>query len=39
LLSYNRIDENYHLSSKKAMFLNLKAYYQALKLDYADTLP
>lgn len=27
---YNRLQGNYHLSNKKALFLNMKAYYQSI---------
>lgn len=30
---YNRIDANYHLSNKKALFVNLYNYYKQLDLD------
>lgn len=30
---YNRLDCNYHLSNKKALFLNLTEYYTQLGLD------
>jgi len=39
IFSYNWIDDNYHLSSKKAIYWNLKAYYDILKQDYSNTLP
>ena len=30
---YNRIDKNFHLSNKKALFLNVSNYYKALGFD------
>lgn len=32
-LIYNRLDDNYHLSNKKALFLNVSAYYQAMGIN------
>lgn len=36
---YNRIEDNYHLSDKKALFINMKKYYDKLNLDVFDYLP
>ena len=30
---YNRLEDNYHLSNKKALFKNIVNYYTALNLD------
>jgi hypothetical protein len=30
---YNRMDDNFHLTNKKALFMNICNYYQKLKLD------
>ena len=30
---YNRLEDNYHLSNKKALFLNVSAYYQAMGIN------
>lgn len=30
---YNRIDANYHLANKKALFMNIDTYYKALGYD------
>ena len=30
---YNRLDCNFHLSNKKALFVNMNSYYRALGLD------
>ena len=27
---YNKIEDNYHLSNKKALFVNMKMYYEAM---------
>lgn len=32
-LIYNRLDDNYHLSNKKALFLNISTYYRAMGID------
>lgn len=36
---YNRLDCNYELANKKALFLNMYYYYKAKGLDPFDTLP
>jgi tubulin---tyrosine ligase len=36
---YNRIDMNFHLSNKKALFINMKRYYECIGEDPFDTLP
>ena len=36
---YNRLENNYHLTNKKALFLNLRQYYEVLGQDYSDVLP
>ena len=30
---YNRLEDNYHLSNKKALFMNLNSYYKAIGYD------
>jgi hypothetical protein len=30
---YNRLEDNFHLSNKKALFFNMTQYYKALKED------
>jgi len=32
-LIYNRLEDNYHLSNKKALFLNVSAYYQSMGIN------
>jgi hypothetical protein len=27
---YNKLEDNYHLSNKKALFLNMRFYYEAI---------
>ena len=36
---YNHLENHFHLSNKKAMFLNMQSYYCSLKQDPFDTLP
>ena len=36
---YNRIEHNYHLSNKKALFYNMKMYYEAMDEDPWLALP
>lgn len=36
---YNRMECNYHLSNKKALFYNMRAYYEAIKENPYDYLP
>ena len=36
---YNRIEDNFHVNNKKALFLNMKNYYDALDQDPFETLP
>ena len=36
---YNKIEDNYHLSNKKALFVNMKTYYEAMHEDPFDSLP
>jgi hypothetical protein len=33
---YNRLDDNYHLSNKKALFRNVRNYYLAMGVDPFD---
>jgi hypothetical protein len=30
---YNRLDANYHLANKKALFVNMSEYYKAIGLN------
>jgi len=32
-LTYSKLDANFHLANKKALFLNVSAYYRAMGLD------
>ena len=36
---YNKIEDNYHLSNKKALFINMKSYYESQKQNIYDVLP
>lgn len=36
---YNKLEDNYHLSNKKALFLNMRCYYEALGEDPFHALP
>lgn len=36
---YNKIEDNFHVSNKKALYLNMKNYYEALNEDVFDYLP
>ena len=36
---YSKLEDNYHLSNKKALFMNMTQYYRALNQDPWDTLP
>jgi len=33
---YNRLEDNYHLANKKALFMNISNYYRALGMDPFD---
>jgi hypothetical protein len=33
------LENNFHLSNKKALFMNMKLYYEALNMDPFDVLP
>jgi hypothetical protein len=36
---YNKLEDNYHLSNKKALFINMKNYYESLNEDSFNYLP
>lgn len=36
---YNKLEDNFHLSNKKALFLNMKNYYEAMNKDVFSALP
>lgn len=36
---YNKIEDNFHLNNKKALYLNMKNYYEAMDQDVFDNLP
>ena len=39
LISYSKQENNYHLSNKKAIYYNMKVYYDAIGTDYHANLP
>jgi hypothetical protein len=36
---YNKLENNGHLNNKRALYLNMKEYYEAQGLDVEDSLP
>lgn len=36
---YNKIEDNFHMNNKKALYLNMKNYYEALDQDVFANLP
>jgi hypothetical protein len=36
---YNKIEDNFHMNNKKALYLNMKNYYEALEQDVFANLP
>ena len=36
---YNKIEDNFHVNNKKALYLNMKNYYEALGEDVFANLP
>lgn len=36
---YNKLEENFHLSNKKALYYNMRSYYEALKEDMTNAMP
>lgn len=36
---YNKLEDNFHLSNKKALFLNMKNYYDAMGRDVFSAVP
>jgi hypothetical protein len=36
---YNKIEDNFHMNNKKALYLNMKNYYEAMDQDVFDNLP
>ena len=36
---YNKIEDNFHMNNKKALYLNLKNYYEALDQDVFNVVP
>jgi hypothetical protein len=38
-IMYAKMENNYHLSNKKAIYYNMKVYYEAIGIDYFNHLP
>lgn len=36
---YNKIEDNFHMNNKKALFINMKNYYEAIDQDVFENLP
>ena len=36
---YNKIEDNFHMNNKKALFMNLKNYFEAMDEDVFDHVP
>lgn len=36
---YNKIEDNFHVNNKKALFLNMKNYYEAMGADVFENIP
>lgn len=36
---HNHLENNWNLSNKKALFYNMRAYYEAIHKDYSNYLP
>ncbi len=36
---YGKLECNYHLANKKALFMNMKLYYEAIGMDPFEVLP
>ena len=36
---YNKLEDNYHLANKKALFINMRNYYEAIGREPFDALP
>ena len=36
---YNKLEDNYHLSNKKALFINMRNYYESLNEDPFNYIP
>ena len=39
LITYNHMENNYHLSNKKALYYNMKIYYESTGQDWFNVLP
>jgi hypothetical protein len=36
---YNKLEDNFHLSNKKALFINMRNYYEAMNKDVFSAVP
>jgi hypothetical protein len=39
LITYNHMENNFHLSNKKALYYNMKIYYESIGQDWCSVLP
>ena len=39
MITYNHMENNYHLSNKKALYYNMKIYYESIGQDWFSVLP
>lgn len=39
IITYNHMENNYHLSNKKALYYNMKIYYESIGQDWFNVLP
>ncbi len=39
IITYNHMENNYHLSNKKALYYNMKIYYESTGQDWFNVLP
>ena len=39
MITYNHMENNYHLSNKKALYYNMKIYYESIGQDWFNVLP
>ena len=39
MIVYAKMENNFHLSNKKALFYNMKVYYEAMGQDYYANVP
>ena len=39
MITYNHMENNFHLSNKKALYYNMKIYYESIGQDWWQVLP